>query len=42
VATHDWLQVWQVAAIGAVAVFAVFLLLFRPSASVDRAAAAAH
>jgi hypothetical protein len=41
-ATHDWLQVWQVAAIGAVAVFAVFLLLFRPSASVDRAAAAAH
>jgi hypothetical protein len=25
-----------------VAVFAVFLLLFRPSASVDRAAAAAH
>ena len=42
VASHDWLQVWQVAAIGAVAVFAVFLFLFRPSASVDRAAAAAH
>ena len=42
VAAHDWLQVWQVAAIGAVAVFAVFLLLFRPSARLDRAAAAAH
>ena len=42
VAAHDWLQVWQVAAIGAVAVFAVFLLLFRPSARIDRAAAAAH
>ncbi len=40
VASHDWLQVWQVAAIGAVAVFAVFFVLFRPSASVDRAAAA--
>ncbi len=42
VASHDWLQVWQIPAIGAVAVFAVFLFLFRPSASIDRAAAAAH
>jgi nucleoside transporter len=37
---HDWLQVWQVAAIGALAVFVVFLLLFRPSAAVNKAAAA--
>ncbi|AMW04532.1 nucleoside permease [Gemmatimonas phototrophica] len=37
---HDWLQVWQVAAIGALAVFAVFLFLFRPAATVNRAAAA--
>jgi nucleoside transporter len=42
VAAHDWLQVWQVAAIGAVTVFAVFLFLFRPSASIDRAAVAAR
>ena len=40
VISHNWLQVWQVAAIGAVAVFAVFLLLFRPAAGVNRAAAA--
>ena len=40
VISHNWLQVWQVAAIGAVAVFAVFLLLFRPAAGVHRAAAA--
>jgi hypothetical protein len=40
VMSHNWLQVWQVAAIGAVAVFAVFLLLFRPAAGVHRAAAA--
>ncbi len=39
-AGHDWLQVWQVAAIGAISVFAVFLVLFRPSASVDRPTAA--
>jgi nucleoside transporter len=36
---HDWLQVWQTAAIGALAVFAVFLFLFRPSAAGTRAAA---
>lgn len=36
---HDWLQVWQVAALGALAVFVVFLLLFRPSASLQRAGA---
>lgn len=40
VGAHDWLQVWQVAAIGALAVFVVFLLLFRPTAAVNRAAAA--
>jgi nucleoside transporter len=40
VISHNWLQVWQVAAIGAVAVFAVFLLLFRPAAGVNRSAAA--
>jgi hypothetical protein len=38
--SHDWLQVWQVAAIGALAVFAVFLFLFRPAAGSDRPAAA--
>jgi nucleoside transporter len=38
---HDWLQVWQMAGIGALVVFAVFLFLFRPSATV-RPAAAAH
>lgn len=42
IASHDWLQVWQVPAIGAVAVFIAFLFLFRPSAGVDRAAVAAH
>ncbi|MCA0376712.1 MAG: nucleoside permease [Gemmatimonadetes bacterium] len=31
--THDWFQVWQVAALGAGAVFLVFLLLFRPTGS---------
>jgi nucleoside transporter len=41
--THDWLQVWQVAALGAMAVFVVFLFLFRPSPAIDRAtAASAH
>lgn len=39
-ASHDWLQVWQLAALGAVGVFAVFLLLFRPSAGGSRPAAA--
>lgn len=39
-AAHDWLQVWQVAAIGAIAVFALFFFLFRPSAGSNRAAAA--
>ncbi len=38
---HDWLQVWQVAAIGALMVFAIFLFLFRPSPAIDKAAAAA-
>jgi len=37
-AGHDWLQVWQVAAIGAFAVFVVFLLLFRPAPSAPQAA----
>ncbi|MBL0937928.1 MAG: nucleoside permease [Gemmatimonadaceae bacterium] len=36
--THDWLQVWQTAAFFALAVFAVFFFLFRPSSSVARAA----
>jgi MFS family permease len=31
-ATHDWLRVWQVPALGALAVFVLFLLLFRPAA----------
>ena len=30
---HDWGQVWQVAALGAFAVFGAFLLLFRPAPS---------
>jgi MFS family permease len=38
-AAHDWLQVWQTAAIGAIAVFAVFLFLFRPSPPTSRSSA---
>lgn len=30
---HDWLQIWQFAAIFALAVFVVFLALFRPAVS---------
>ena len=30
-ASHDWLQIWQVPALGALAVFVVFFLLFRPA-----------
>jgi nucleoside transporter len=41
-AAHDWLQVWQTAAIGALVVFAVFFFLFRPSPSANTAASAAH
>lgn len=41
-AAHDWLQVWQTAALGALVVFAVFFFLFRPSASANTAAPAAH
>jgi hypothetical protein len=41
-AAHDWLQVWQTAAIGALVVFTVFFFLFRPSASANTAASAAH
>lgn len=37
---HEWLQVWQVAAIGALGVFAVFLFLFRPSMRGSRPATA--
>ncbi|MEO7520972.1 MAG: nucleoside permease [Gemmatimonas sp.] len=37
-ATHDWQQVWQVPAIGALAVFVLFLLLFRPAPGGDTAA----
>lgn len=38
---HNWVKVWQVPALGAVAVFAVFLLLFRPRADVKAAVHAA-
>ncbi len=38
---HDWAGVWQVAALGALAVFVVFLLFFRSSPTVERAAVAA-
>ena len=31
---HDWSAVWQVPALGALAVFVLFLLLFRPKAAV--------
>jgi hypothetical protein len=34
--------VWQTAAIGALVVFTVFFFLFRPSASANTAASAAH
>jgi len=40
--SHDWLQIWQTAAIGALVVFAVFLFLFRPSASANAAPTSAH
>lgn len=42
--SHDWLQIWQTAAIGALVVFAVFFFLFRPSATANNAAktASAH
>ena len=30
VVTHDWISIWQVPAFGALAVFLVFLFLFRP------------
>jgi nucleoside transporter len=32
---HDWLQIWQAPAIGAFAVFVIFLLLFHPKVEVD-------
>jgi len=35
VVSHDWLKVWQVPALGALAVFAIFLVLFRPKVEVD-------
>lgn len=41
VATHNWPAVWIVPSLGAVAVFVVFLLLFRP-APVSGAVAPAH
>ncbi|MEN9509633.1 MAG: hypothetical protein RLZZ621_2196 [Gemmatimonadota bacterium] len=34
---HDWLQVWQVAGLLALVVFALFLVLFRPTATDARA-----
>jgi nucleoside transporter len=40
--THDWLQIWQTAAIGALVVFAVFLFLFRPSGNGATGTATAH
>ena len=39
-ATHDWLRIWQVPALGALAVFVLFLLLFRPSRETEPAVAA--
>ena len=40
-ATHDWLRIWQIPALGAFAVFVLFLLLFRPSPQADHRAAPA-
>jgi hypothetical protein len=31
VVTHDWAAIWPIPAYGALAVFAIFLVLFRPS-----------
>ncbi len=39
--SHDWTSVWMVPAIGAVAVFVVFLLAFRPARGIG-AVATAH
>jgi nucleoside transporter len=39
---HDWTQVWQFAALLALAVFLIFLFLFRPSTTVATASAPAH
>ncbi len=33
---HDWAAVWQVPALGALAVFVLFLVLFRPSSPAGR------
>jgi nucleoside transporter len=38
--SHAWLPIWQTAAIGALVVFAVFFVLFRPSATTHSAATA--
>lgn len=38
---HNWVKVWQVPALGALAVFALFVVLFRPRADVKAAVNAA-
>ncbi|MBC8086005.1 MAG: hypothetical protein H7Z40_01970, partial [Phycisphaerae bacterium] len=34
---HDWTKVWQVPSLGALAVFFIFLFLFRPKSDVNAA-----
>jgi nucleoside transporter len=38
--SHDWRSIWTVAAVGAIAVFFVFLLLFRPAPVSPKSSAA--
>ncbi len=37
VVAHDWMKVWQVPSLGALAVFFIFLFLFRPKRDVNAA-----
>ncbi|MCC7196052.1 MAG: nucleoside permease [Gemmatimonadaceae bacterium] len=33
--THDWYRVWQIPALGALAIFLIFMLVFRPRKAVE-------
>jgi MFS family permease len=40
VVSHDWVKIWQIPSLGALAVFVIFLLLFRPKPPAAAIAAA--